>query len=63
MRRSGATATVAKATTSTVRTPVDSAKAMFFYQGMFALKKLQQASKSKSPAKKPVTATTSASRR
>lgn len=66
MRRSGATATVAKATTgtaSTVRAPLDSAKARFFYQGMFALKKLQQVNKSKSPAKKPVTATTSASRR
>lgn len=67
MRRSSATATaVAKATTgtaSTVRAPIDSAKARFFYQGMFALKKLQQTNKSKSPVKKPVTATTTASRR
>lgn len=60
MRKSGvatvtATTTVTTTTTTTTKPAskinYDSTKARFFYQGMFALKRLQLSGKSKTPAK------------
>ena len=59
MRKSGVTATTAK---SNVKTSHDSIKARFFYQGIFALRKLNEGGKSKTPAKR-TNASTSADAR
>jgi hypothetical protein len=53
MRRSGVAATTTTGAKTSANIPFDSAKARFFYQGVFALKRLQPAQKSKSTIKKP----------
>jgi hypothetical protein len=52
MRKSGVTATSNSPTKQTNNTAIDSTKAKFFYQGLFALKRLQNTNKSASPTKK-----------
>jgi len=61
MRKSGVTATTAK---SNVNISHDSIKARFFYQGIFALRKLNAGGKSKTPAKRtPASTSTDARKR
>lgn len=53
MRKSGVSAASGK---TIPKNPIDSAKSRFFYQGVFALKRLNLGNKSKSPVKKPTSA-------
>lgn len=53
MRKSGVSATSGK---TTAKNTFDSPKARFFYQGVFALKRLNLDVKTKSPAQKPTSA-------
>lgn len=53
MRKSGVSATSGR---TTAKTTFDSAKARFFYQGVFALKRMNLDIKAKSPAQKPTSA-------